>query len=444
MSSHKVLADFAEDIARCVKCGACQAHCPAYLSGHGEGDVARGKIALAAALLENRALQKEIVGFERDINLCLMCGSCVTKCPNKVPTDEIVGAMRRQITEEKGLSPVGKGVSTLLGSAKLMRGAAKGGALLAPLFLRKIPQQSGLRLRFPLNAVASLPSLGGMENRTVPKPAKKSLFQRLPQYIAGEKGRPRVGFFAGCSISWIYPEIGEKMVAVLRELGCTVYLPKSQRCCGIPALSSGNGALVEELAQANITAFSEQNPDIIITACASCNGGIGEYYHTMKGLSADFSSKVMDFTTFLQREKLVERLAGQKRWTQPQRVSWHDPCHLKKQGITAVPRAILQALPNVDFIEMEGADRCCGLGGTFSVYHYDRSRKIGEKKMEGLREAGVSAVATACPGCILQLQDSINHAGLAVRAIHLLDLVVEALEGEMEYRTRIKRLKGTL
>ncbi len=426
MSRHKELADFAEDIARCVKCGACQAHCPAYFSGHGEGDVARGKIALAAALLDNPEVE-EAADFARDINICLMCGSCVTKCPNKVPTDEIVGAMRRQVTAEKGLSPVGKGVSALLGSPRLMSGAAKGGALLAPLFLNKIPQQSGLLLRFPLNSLAAS---AGMEKRTLPKVARKNLFQRLPEYIPGKEGRPTVGFFAGCSITWIYPEIGEKMVAVLRELGCAVYLPKSQRCCGIPALSSGNGTLVEELALANISAFEKYNPDYIITACASCNGGIGEYYRTMNGLPAAFMEKVVDFTTFLQQEKLVEHLTAMERWPQRKRVSWHDPCHLKKQGITAAPRAILRALPNVDFIEMEGADRCCGLGGTFSVYHYDRSRKIGEKKMEGLREADVSAIATACPGCILQLQDSINHAEMAVEAIHLLDLVVEALKEE--------------
>ncbi len=408
MGRHKVLADFTEDIARCVKCGACQAHCPAYFSGHGEGDVARGKIALAAALLQNPA-EEEAVQFARDMNLCLMCGSCVTKCPNKVPTDEIVGAVRRQMSREQGLSPVGKGISTLLGSPILMRGAAKGGALLAPLFLRKIPQQSGLRLRFPLKSLAAST---GMAGRTVPKPAKKSLFQRLPEYIPGEEGRPTVGFFAGCSITWLYPEIG--------------------RCCGIPALSSGDGALVEELADANVAAFAKYSPDYIVTACASCNGGIGEYYSTMKGLPAGFIDKVVDFTVFLQQEKLVERLAAMERWPQEEqkRVSWHDPCHLKKQGITAAPRAILQALPNVEFIEMEGADRCCGLGGTFSVYHYERSRKIGEKKMEGLKEADVAAIATACPGCILQLQDSINHAQLQVEAIHLLDLVVTALAGK--------------
>jgi glycolate oxidase iron-sulfur subunit len=88
---------------------------------------------------------------------------------------------------------------------------------------------------------------------------------------------------------------------------------------------------------------------------------------------------------------------------------------------------LLQALPNVDFVEMDDASTCCGLGGTFSVHHYKESRAIGAKKIPGLRESRASMIATTCPGCIMQLQDSINHAGMKVRAVHLLELLVAAL-----------------
>jgi glycolate oxidase iron-sulfur subunit len=77
---------------------------------------------------------------------------------------------------------------------------------------------------------------------------------------------------------------------------------------------------------------------------------------------------------------------------------------------------------------MENAAGCCGLGGTFSVNHYDSSKAIGARKVPGLRESGAELIATACPGCIMQLQDIINHAGLKVRAVHLLELIAEALK----------------
>ena len=417
MSKNKSLKDFEKVIRECVKCGVCQAHCPTYQVGKREGAVARGKIALAAALLDGEVEFEE--QLQQDISMCLMCGSCVNKCPNKVPTHEIVGAIRREITDNQGLSLIGKGVSTLLGSRALMKTISKSGALLSPLVLKKVPETSGLRLRFPTSV---------MKDRTVPKLAFRNLFDRVPEFMEGQPGKPVIGFFAGCSISYAYPEIGEIMVSILQRMGYSVYVPRAQQCCGIPALSSGNGQLVEELAKTNVSAFAKREVQHIITACASCNGGIGEYYETMKVDYDDFTDKVIDFSVFLRKEGLFEELAGMEKWPERVQVTYHDPCHLKTQGITKEPRELLRSLPNVDFVEMESAATCCGLGGTFSVYHYEASKAIGARKVSGLRESGAELIATACPGCIMQLQDIINHADLKVRAVHILELVAEALK----------------
>lgn len=418
MDKNKTLKDYEKVIRECVKCGVCQAHCPTYLVNRREGTVARGKIALAAALLDGEAgLEKRL---QEDIGMCLMCGSCVAKCPGKVPTNEIVGAIRRQITDNQGLSPLGKGVATLLSSPALMKTLGKGGALLSPLVLHKVPDSSGLRLRFPTAA---------MKDRTLPRIAFRNLFDRVKEFYPGSPDKPVVGFFAGCSIAYVYPEIGEHMVAILRHLGYSVSIPRAQRCCGIPALSSGNGRLVEELAEANVAAFRQRAVEHIVTACGSCNGGIGEYYHGMKADYGDFTGKVIDFTVLLKMAGLFEELAGMEKWPERARVTYHDPCHLKTQGITREPRELLRSLPNVDFVEMEHASSCCGLGGTFSVHHYECSKAIGARKVPGLKESGASQIATACPGCIMQLQDIVNHAGLKIKAVHILELLAQAVAG---------------
>jgi glycolate oxidase iron-sulfur subunit len=417
MSKNKCLRDFEKLIRECVKCGVCQAHCPTYQVSKREGAVARGKIALAAAILDGETVLEE--RLQQDISMCLMCGSCVNKCPNKVPTNEIVGAIRRKITDSQGLSVVGKGVSTLLGSRALMKTLSKSGAMVSPLLLKKVPETSGLRLRFPSPI---------MRGRTVPKIAFRNLFDRIPEFTQGRADKPVVGFFAGCAITYAYPEIGEAMVSILQRMGYSVYVPRSQQCCGIPALSSGAGKLVGELAEANVNAFDQRKVQHIITACASCNGGIGEYYQTMKADYDDFTGKVIDFSVFLKQEGLFEELAGMKKWPERAKVTYHDPCHLRTQGITKEPRELLRSLPNVDFIEMESAGTCCGLGGTFSVYHYESSKAIGARKVPGMKESGAEMIATACPGCIIQLQDIINHAGLKMKAVHILDLMAEALK----------------
>jgi len=416
MDRNKSVKDFESVIRECVKCGVCQAHCPAYLATKKEGSVARGKIALAAALLDGEAgLEKKL---QQDISMCLMCGSCMNKCPNKIPTNEIVGAIRREVTDNQGLSPIGKGVSTVLSRKGLMKNLGKGGALLSSIVCKEVPESSGLRLRFPSPI---------MRDRTLPKMSYRNLFDLAPEFteVVGAKGV--VGFFAGCAITYIYPEIGRIMINILKNMGYSVYLPSAQGCCGIPALSMGNGKLVTKLAEDNIRAFEKREISHIITACASCNGGIGEHYKSMEGDFSHFTDKVIDFSVFLKQEGLFERLGEMKKWPETIRVTYHDPCHLKTQGITAEPRELLRSLPNVDYVEMENASSCCGLGGTFSVYHYETSKAIGAMKLEGIINSGASLVATGCPGCIMQLQDSINHGGLKVKAVHILELLAQAL-----------------
>ncbi len=272
MTKNKELAEFSEKIAECVKCGVCQAHCPTYRHHRREGSVARGKLALAQALLDgDMGLEERL---EQDISMCLMCGSCMVKCPNKVPTHEIVGAIRRQITDNKGLSTLGKRVTSVIGSQVLMKMVTKGGALLSPFFFKGVPMSSGLRLRFPSQV---------MKDRSIPRLVFRNLFNRVPVFTRGDEDKPVIGFFAGCSITYIYPHIGETLVSLLTQMGYSVHVPRTQQCCGIPALSAGAGELVERLAKNNADGFGKYNEKYIITACASCNGGIGEYYRTMGG-----------------------------------------------------------------------------------------------------------------------------------------------------------------
>jgi glycolate oxidase iron-sulfur subunit len=417
MSKHKDLKDFEEQIKQCVKCGACQAHCPVFGEQKRESVVARGKVALAHALLEEQVeLDERLMA---DMSKCLLCGSCFDKCPNLVPTDEIVMAARREIAHRKGLTTFGRGVSTVLKNPALMKWGAKGASALSGLLFKKVPEQSGLRLRFPAPFIAP--------DRTLPEVAAKPFRERHPEFIPGEEGKPLVAFFTGCMVNYMYPEIGEALLKILKFMGMNVLIPTDQGCCGLPALSAGDGATVEILAERNLAAFGRREPEAILTACASCNVGMGKHF---RGLGPDherLGAKVTDILVFLVRNGLAEKLAKLPPREDFQRVTYHDPCHLRTQGITEEPRALLRSLPGVRFVEMEGADRCCGLGGTFSVYHYDTSKKIGARKAPGIEKSGADLVASACPGCMMQLQDTINHAGLPQKVIHVLELIAKDL-----------------
>lgn len=417
MARLKELEELREEIEQCVKCGACRAHCPAFSAEHREGRVARGKIALAQAVLDGE------VGFEKkvveDLSQCLLCGSCCAGCPNKVPTEEIVAAARRRIAGQQGLSTFAKGVTTLLGNPGLMNAAAKAGGRLAPLLFKKIPQSSGLRLRFPAPYLAS--------DRTLPPITSRPFRERVPEVIPGQPGQPTVAFFTGCGINYMYPAIGEAFVKALQFLGVTIIIPKDQACCGLPAVSAGSGRTVEKLADRNLRALTRQPVDYVVTACASCNSGLKKIYADLGEDYRQLGARTRDVFVFLAEHGLPEKLAALPKVARRKRVTYHDPCHLRTQGVTKEPRLILQSLPQVEFVEMEAAGTCCGLGGTYSVYHYEHSKRIGAKKAGHIADSGAELVATDCPGCIMQLQDSIDHAGGTARAVHILELLVEAL-----------------
>lgn len=417
MNALKSLHDYNDLLAQCVRCGACQAHCPVYRETGREGSVARGKIVLAAAVLAGEATLDD--RLREEISLCLLCGSCVTKCPNRVPTDAIVAALRRQITGEHGLSTIGKKVATLTGHKTLMKTLLKGADLLAPLLFTKTPESSGLRLRF---------SPETLKGRSLPPLPERNLFARVPEFLQGEPDKPVVGIFAGCGLTYLYPQIGEALVRLPHQLGYSVFFPKSQGCCGMPALSSGNEALIGKLSQENMRAFDGRQPSLILTACASCHGMLkGE----VAGREANaFGVEIKDIHQFLVENGAVERLAALPRCSQQSRLCYHDPCHLRSIGLTKAPRQLLQALPQVDYVEMEDAGLCCGLGGTFTAQHPDLSRLIGDRKQRGLANSRAELVASGCPGCIMQLQDIIERAGLAMRAVHSLELIAQALDAE--------------
>ncbi|MDO5675523.1 MAG: (Fe-S)-binding protein [bacterium] len=413
---HKDLADYSRELGECVRCGACQAQCPVYLETGKEGAVARGKIVLAAEMLAGRMdLDPEAID---DLSLCLLCGACVKNCPNQVPTDAIVSALRREISAQKGLSAIGKGVAALTGHPRLLGNLVRGAGLFSSLFFKKIPETSGLRLRF---------SPESLKDRILPPLPSRNLFARLPERLQGQPGKAAVAFFAGCSITYLYPEMGEAAVRLLHRLGYTVLVPRSQGCCGMPALTSGNADLVEQLVHSNVTAFSGEKIDAIITACASCGSTLSRFYSEIKGEAAgDIPEKAMDIHVFLKKEGWIDRLACLPKAEKRVRVCYHDPCHLKNHGITAEPRALLTALPTVDYVEMEGAGLCCGLGGTFAAGRPEISQGIAGRKVPGLAASGADLVASGCPGCIMQLSNIIHQAGLPMRAVHTLELALAA------------------
>ena len=420
----KTMNEVLEQAHKCVKCGTCMAQCPVYLETLEEPLVARGKISLIENVVEGDGdFNKR---FSKILSQCLLCGTCAENCPNEVPADEIIRQARSLLVNDKGLSLPKKAIfQYLLDSTYLMPMLLKGGAALQGLFLKKVHEESGLRLRFPL------PYLD--ERRYIPPLAKDSFLEMRSGWIRAEKEVRRVGLFVGCVTNYLFPGIGKAAVDVFVRRGISVYIPEKQYCCGLPAFGSGDEETPESLARKNIEAFQQEGIEKIVAPCASCAAMLKLDYPHLFAEADPFRKEALAFADRISDASVVldripdpnPRQNGDGKKTL--KVTYHDPCHLRRKlGIFQEPRKVLKSLPGVEYVEMREANRCCGQGGSFNIANYDLSLKILDKKIQAIEETGADIVTTSCSGCLLQLLDGLHQAGLKKDAKHLVEMVSQA------------------
>ena len=422
----KTLPELLEQTRQCMKCGNCMGECPVYQETLEEPLVARGKLGLIESLGDGDIELNQRVG--KILAQCLLCGTCAENCPNGVRADEIIRDARALLVDEKGLSLTKKAIFRLLETEHLLPMLVKGGEKLQNLFLKKLPDDSGLRLRFPL------PYLD--RRRFIPPLANEFFLDRHSGWIRAEKEIMRVGLFVGCVGNYLFPRIGEAVLRLFPSNGISLYIPKDQGCCGLPAYGSGDEATPQSLARRNIEAFPLEELDEIIAPCASCAAMLKLDYPRLFPESDPLAPKVRAFTAKVSESsrflwKLMEKIAPPAREGKKEgrilRVTYHDPCHLRRKlGVFQEPRNLLKAQEGIEYVEMAAAHRCCGQGGSFNIAHYDLSLAILDRKMKAIEDTAADVVATACSGCLLQLMDGVHQMGLKIDVRHLLEMVGQA------------------
>jgi glycolate oxidase iron-sulfur subunit len=233
----------------------------------------------------------------------------------------------------------------------------------------------------------------------------------------------------------VFPNIGEAVMRIMDHHGVGVYLPEDFACCGIPALASGDTLAFNKLVRYNLQNFAAEPFDFLITACATCTSTIKKLWPLMaEELSpeaqdqvAAIAAKTMDVSQFLV-DKLGVGRVDSKGDDKKVLLTYHDPCHLKKSlGVAAQPRTLLEANPEYRFKEMVEADRCCGMGGSFNLQHYDISAAIGKRKRDNIVQSECEVVATSCPACMLHITDMLSQAGDRVQVKHAIEVYAESL-----------------
>jgi glycolate oxidase iron-sulfur subunit len=333
-----------------------------------------------------------------------------------VPSPAITVAARTELVTKRGLTWRQRFV---------YRGLLKHRSLLARLLglVARVPGVSQKEGK-PLRHLADITSVftGGL---SIPRLSRPFLSNRLPSRtkpLKGVKTRGQVALFPGCAFEFFFADIGEGIAVALAEAGFEVVYPSGLGCCGLAVRCAGDLTTAQQMARHNIETLAAF--DHIVTGCATCSSALRDYGNWFpdddpwQTRARSLSAKVRDLSEFLVGEDY------QPKPTEPITVTYHDPCHLKwYQGINDEPRRLLSSIEGVEYVEMEGADDCCGLGGVFGIDHREISLAIQARKMQSIKRTGAQVVVTSCPGCMIQLSDGARRHRLPIKVMHISQLI---------------------
>ena len=378
------------DLNACVACGLCLPHCPTYRLTGEESASPRGRIAAMRAVQEGRASTDD--SFAEFMDLCLVCRACEDVCPSHVPFGRMMEAARTQIEPYRSRRARflrWLGLDVVLPSRALTRVA---GAL-APLARPFLPRR-----------IRSLIPRGGRSSGRLPR-------------LTEPEGEPRgtVALLSGCVQDLWFRRVNAATIRVLASNGWRVVVPDDQTCCGALAAHNGHLATARKLARRNAAAFSDA--DHVVVNAAGCGAHMAGY----GGLVTGAELPVRDVMAFLHEEGIHD-LAG----SLPQRtvVAYHDACHaLRSQGIHRQPRQLLGAIGNLELAEIPNGDRCCGAAGIYNVTEPEMSGRLMREKAEAVVSTGATVVASANPGCTMQILAGVRETGASIDVVHPIELI---------------------
>ena len=413
-----------EDYARCVHCGLCLNHCPTYRLWHLEADSPRGRIYQMVEIEEGRTAVN--ASFVDHIDKCLDCRACETACPSGVEYGKLVEFARARI-EREFERPLFARVARNFAYRRLLPYPRRID-LLARLL--RFYQRSGLRTAARKSGL--LRALGLSEREALlPRIDEQFFFRRLGKtyYAVGER-RARVAFFAGCIAQVTFSSLNEATIRVLTANGCEVFVPPQQVCCGALAAHAGVREAARGSARRNLKAFSAGEFDAIVTNAAGCGSTLREYSHLFRAeepeyqAAREFESRVSDVTEFLVSLGMVAPLKPNST-----RVTYQDSCHLLHgQKVREAPRALLRAIPDLDFVELPYSDICCGSAGVYNITQTEASLELLAEKMKNAGSTKATTIVTANPGCLLQIRAGVELHKTGQEVLHVMELLERSLQ----------------
>ncbi|MBP7062943.1 (Fe-S)-binding protein [Ferrovibrio sp.] len=249
----------------------------------------------------------------------------------------------------------------------------------------------------------------------------------FPAAPAERPQNPRVALFVTCLVDLFRPSVGFSAVQLLENAGCRVEVPEAQVCCGQPAYNSGDRKDTAAIARQVIQVF--EGYDFIVAPSGSCAGMLREHYPALfagdaaqQARAEAFAAKVWELTSFLADVLRVEAVAASL--PGETRIAYHDSCSgLRELGIKAQPRQLLAGVTGANLVELEGAETCCGFGGTFCVKYGEVSADIAGRKTAQIAASGADLLLAGDMGCLMNMAGKLKREGSRVQVRHVAEVL---------------------
>jgi glycolate oxidase len=342
------------ELMACVMCGFCRLGCPTFSVTRRESRNARGRNILAYQLFTGQMEPNQELAdtYYR----CTTCGTCTYFCPAQIKVPEVVRSAREKL-------------------------AAAG----------FMPES----YRAVLNNIEKTgnPFASGKEDRisAYPSDLKKAMKE------GWFPSRADTVLFLGCVPSYVDMKIVPALMSNLQkaEVPFTTFAV-DEGCCGLPVYLSGSDKF-SEIAQATMKRIKGAGAKRLVTPCAGCYHSFKDIYPKVGHLGMEVVHAVELLAELLEEGRLVSTTRIEKR------VTYHDPCDLgRRLGIFEPPRQIIQAIPGIEFMEMDRnrlQGRCCGAGGGVSAVDPQMAVAMAKERVQDALSVSADILVSACASC---------------------------------------------
>jgi len=379
----KIPNDVAWYAYACSQCGYCVDECDQYYGRGWESQTPRGKWYYLRQYIEGKVEWNQ--KMVDSILACTTCELCNIRCSEDLPIESSWLKLRGQLIHDEG-------------------------RLTFPPF--EIMRQS---LHKEHNIWAAY-------RADRPRWMPDDRLGMLPQ-------KAEIAYFPGCTASYVEHDIAQSTACLMHKAGVEfTYLGSDEACCGIPMLVSGLWDTWEEIMRHNIEAMKARGVKTVVTSCPACWLVWHTYYpEWAKKLGIDFPFEAKHYSEILAGQIEAGKFTLDKRVDMT--VTWHDSCHMGRAGeIYEAPRRLLQAVPGIQFVEMEHNRQnahCCGSVLSL-VADPPAAKRIGDLRLQEAEKVGAQAIVSSCPCCEVQLRVTADKTGRDLPIIDLAHLACDA------------------